>query len=101
MSQVIDTLVMLLGAFIIGWHLVPPGTAKSPPAEYARSEVQAAPSAASTPAPSPARESGTECPEYAETAYVTPAPARRAEPDPHELPEAYRAIIGPLPSGGA
>lgn len=94
MSRVIDSLVMLVGAFIIGWHLVPAGAAKMRPAPAARADVPARAAPVSAPAPA----TRTECPDYAETAYVPPSSPPRAEADSDELPEAYRAIIGPLAS---
>ena len=94
MSRVIDSLVMLVGAFIIGWHLVPAGAAKTRPAPPVRSDLPA------EAAPAPAPTTRAECPDDAETAYIPPPPPPRAEADPDALPEAYRAIIGPLASNG-
>lgn len=96
MSRVIDSLVMLVGAFIIGWHLVPAGAVKARPAPEVRTEipVETVPDAAPAPA------TRAECPDDVATAYVPPPPPPRAEADPDALPEAYRDIIGPLASNG-
>ncbi len=74
----IDGLVMLVCAFLIGWHLVP-ATAPAAP--------QPAPDPVA-PAPAPV----AECPQ--QRVPVSPSPPRPSAVDPTDLPAIYRDIIG-------
>lgn len=81
-ARLIDGLVMLVCAFLIGWHLVPaaPRTAPAPkPAPVA---------VAPDPAPI------AECPEVRETRPAAPPPRRSPAADPSGLPAVYLEIIG-------
>lgn len=98
-SRVIDTLVMLVGAVIIGWHLVPPDAVRARTASAAPSSTSDdAPEhhrAVVTPELSSTSPMRAECPE-AGHALPPPTAAPLPAPDPDELPQAYRDIIGPL-----